>query len=72
MIGDEDKFARSFRRTGWLISLIFVAVAVMFVGSIVWHFYLFTACRAEGGTIIQCNAAVSNPNYIAVDEVEKK
>lgn len=50
-------------------SFFFMFIAVVIGLSFLWNFYLFQDCMSRGNTAIQCNAAISAPNYVAVDQL---
>ena len=49
-----------------IFPIIFVAV---FVLGIVWNIIVFQDCRAHGKALYQCQAAMSNPHYYAVEDI---
>ena len=55
------------RRGATLFGVVF---ALMFVGIIAYNVMVFQDCRKHGYAMFQCNAAMSNPHYIAIDQMK--
>jgi hypothetical protein len=47
----------------------FYLVGIVMVLGIIYNVFIFTDCMAAGQRAYQCNAAISNPSYIAVDDM---
>lgn len=65
----DPDFDRSFRRMGLLVKLVFVVVILGFIGGGIYNYMIFKDCRAHGYAMFQCNAAINNPGYIAIDDM---
>jgi len=52
-----------------MIKAFFAFVVVVFVLGIAYNVFVFTDCMNAGNRAYQCNAAMQNPNYIAVEDI---
>ena len=50
----------------------FIFVPLLMVAGMLWNYSLYRECRADGHKAYQCQAMLSNPSYVAVDDVSNR
>jgi hypothetical protein len=53
----------------YFVGGMFVIVPLLMVAGMIWNYMLYQECRADGLKAYQCHAMISNPSYVAVDDV---
>jgi hypothetical protein len=50
----------------------FIIVPLLMIASALWNYSLYRECRADGHKAYQCQAMLSNPSYVAVDDISNR
>lgn len=50
----------------------FIFVPLLMVAGALWNYSLYRECRADGHKAYQCQAMLSNPSYVAVDDMSNR
>ncbi len=50
----------------------FIFVPLLMVAGMIWNYSLYRECRADGHKAYQCQAMLSNPSYVAVDDISNR
>lgn len=61
-----------FKLVRFFVIAMFVIVPLLMVASAIWNYSLYKECRADGHKSYQCQAMLSNPSYVAVDDVTQR
>lgn len=61
-----------FRFVKFFVAAMFVIVPLLMVAGMIWNYSLYRECRADGHKAYQCQAMLSNPSYVAVDDISNR
>jgi hypothetical protein len=53
----------------YFVGGMFIIVPLLMIAGAIWNYTLYQECRADGHKAYQCQAMLSNPSYVAVDDV---
>ena len=56
----------------YFVGGMFVIVPLLIVGGMIWNFMLYQECRSDGHKAYQCQAMLSNPSYVAVEDITNR
>ena len=51
------------------VRAMFIIVPILMVAMLIWNLFMFQQCRADGHKAYQCQAMLSNPSYVVVDDM---